>query len=371
MKGLLIGGTAASGPHIVRELQKRNYEVTMYHRGVHEVPEPELEKIEHIHGEPHFAETIEKDLGDRKWDMVVATYGRLRYLADALVGRTPHLVTVGGFPVMKGWMHIRDEHWAEHAGEVVNPGPEDTPYEDPGVDHFVDRMIETEKTIIGHHNAGDYIATHFRYPGVYGPYGIGEGFEWPVIKRVLDRRTQFIIQDSGQVLFTRCAAPNAAHSIAIAIDQPKAAGGQIYHIGDDAQYTRRQWVEMVAKAMNHEFEFVDIPYSIIPPGNTLITGGGAGGRYHRLMDTFKIRHQLGYQDVVSAEDWLKHSVQWVLQNRPDGQPGWDPGNRFDYEEEDRLIAWWKGVQEVAPRSVGERSAFRHPYAHPKRPGDLQ
>jgi nucleoside-diphosphate-sugar epimerase len=367
MRALVIGGTAATGPHIIRELQKRGYDVTIYHRGLHEIPSPDLATIAHIHGEPHFREEIEKDLGDKKWDVVVATYGRLRYLADALVGRTPRLITVGGRAVMKGWIHISDEHWAQHAQEVVNPGPEDTAYEDPGVDHFVDRMIETEQTIMAHHRAGDYVATHFRYATVYGPYGIGEPFEWRIVKRILDGRKRFVIQDGGQNLFTRCAAPNAAYSIALAIDKPEVAGGEIYHIGDNAQYTYKQWVEMIAAAMEHEFEFVNLPFEIVPPGGTVVA---SGHRYHRLMDTHKIRCQLGYNDAVAPQDWVKHTVRWVLENRPDQKDGYDPGEHFDYEAEDALIAWWQDAVARVPQLAEHRASMRHPYPHPKEPGDL-
>ncbi len=53
---LIVGGTAATGLAIVEELKHRGYEVTVYHRGEHEVPG--LADLKHIHGEPHFAETI-------------------------------------------------------------------------------------------------------------------------------------------------------------------------------------------------------------------------------------------------------------------------------------------------------------------------
>ena len=53
----------------MRELQARGYEVAVYHRGVHEAPLPG--DVEHIHGEPHFAEAIARDLGGRCFDEVV------------------------------------------------------------------------------------------------------------------------------------------------------------------------------------------------------------------------------------------------------------------------------------------------------------
>ena len=133
---------------------------------------------------------------------------------------------------------------------------------------------------------------------MYGPHGIA-GFEWRIIRRILDRRTVFVTGDGGQQIATRCAAPNAAHAIGLAIDQPAAAGGQIYNVGDDRQFTFRQWIELVAAAADHHFEFVDIPYALASPGYLSARSAvNGGGRYHRLLSTAKIQRELGYADAV-------------------------------------------------------------------------
>ena len=40
--------------------------------------------VRHIHEDPHFAETLERGLGDETFELVVAQYGRLRVISDAL-----------------------------------------------------------------------------------------------------------------------------------------------------------------------------------------------------------------------------------------------------------------------------------------------
>ncbi len=102
MKALVVGGTGPTGPFIVDGLRARGFEVAIFHRGTHEIPEIGPE-VEHIHGDPHFPETIADALGDRTFDLVVATYGRIRFLAQHFVGRTGRFVSVGGFPVYKGF----------------------------------------------------------------------------------------------------------------------------------------------------------------------------------------------------------------------------------------------------------------------------
>src|SRR3546814_9605476 len=95
---LVVGGSAATGVAFVACLRERGYDVTIYHRGTHELPE--LADLEHIHGDPHHRATIAADLGTRRWDVVVATYGRIRYLDEALANRTGHFVSVSRAPVL-------------------------------------------------------------------------------------------------------------------------------------------------------------------------------------------------------------------------------------------------------------------------------
>jgi nucleoside-diphosphate-sugar epimerase len=68
---LVVGGTGPTGPHVVRGLLDRGHDVTIFHRGTHELPE--LADVEHLHGDPHFRGPIEEALGSHTFDLVVAT----------------------------------------------------------------------------------------------------------------------------------------------------------------------------------------------------------------------------------------------------------------------------------------------------------
>ncbi len=86
MKALIVGGTGPSGPFLANGLIERGYKVTIFHRGTHEILEI-VPEVAHIHGDPHFRETIEAALGDRTFDVVIATYGRIRFVAAARPAR--------------------------------------------------------------------------------------------------------------------------------------------------------------------------------------------------------------------------------------------------------------------------------------------
>ena len=93
--------------------------------------------------------------------------------------------------------------------------------------------------------------------------------------------------------------------------------------------------------------------------------------HHRMMDLFKIKTEISYSDIVSPEEGLRKTVQWLLKNRP--APGDEVEVRlqdpFDYAGEDRLAAAYKeSIQRMAAVPFNIDTSRPHPYAHPKEPG---
>src|SRR6185437_8749619 len=99
---LVIGGTGPSGPFLVSGLRERGFTVTILHRGTHEIPEIPAD-IEHIHTDPHFRETLDPAIAGRKFDVVIATYGRIRVIAEAFAGKTAQFIGIGGVPSYRGY----------------------------------------------------------------------------------------------------------------------------------------------------------------------------------------------------------------------------------------------------------------------------
>jgi len=376
MKALVVGGTGATGPLIIDGLLRRGYEVTMLHRGVHETDIPP--EVEHIHADPHWLESLTEALEGRTFDLALAIYGRLRVTAEGMKGRTPRLISVGGaVAIYKGWMRITERHpqqWFE-----VSPVPikEDHPLATaPGVDHFNERAREAERVVVQAHKEGYYNATHFRYPTVYGPRNVSPQ-EWSIIRRIRDGRKQLIVPGGGTTLVSRGFADNVAHGVLLAVDNPKASAGQIYNIADESlTLTNREWIRLVAQVMNHEFEFIEIPFDMLPPvfadapPPTLFP-------YHQVMDLTKIKQHLAYQDVVPVEKGIELTVRWYSENPipPGAEIEQLLGDPFNYEAEDRLIATYRTAGEKLRQRLRQVPVsdvrFEHPYPHPKKRGDLR
>lgn len=361
---LLVGGTAATGVAIAAELGARGYEVTIYHRGTHEVAS--LGDLEHIHGDPHFRESIAADLAGRQWDITVATYGRTRYLAAELGGRTGHFLMVGGIPAVKPVAGV--------------PMREDDPYAEPAdapaaIADLIPSIVKTERTVLAAGEAGAFNATVVRYPYVYGPHSVVP-MEWHVVKRVMDGRQRWALRGAGLQLQGRCASANAARLIALALEQPDVSSGEIFHAADERQYSFREWIEMVATAAGGEFEFVDVPPAMVPLGSSALpmdaefafTLAADEHLRHSVVSSEKARRLLGYEDAVSPVEWIARTVEFWLAYPPrvDGSGGRLMPEEFDYAAEDLMLAHYDAAVAAAP-PAGVPLARGHAYEHPKAP----
>jgi len=365
MRALVVGGTGPTGPFLVQGLRQRGYEVTMLHRGAHEVPEIPPE-VEHLHADPHFRETLVSALTGRTFDLVIATYGRLRLVAEALWDKTPRFIGVGGIPVYRGAL---EPHVNFPIG-LKTPTPEDAPVAQSEADgRFAYLIAQTEEAVMRGHHTGKYNATMFRYPLVYGPYQVAPP-EWCVIRRILDRRPFMIVPDGGLTLFTRGYAANLAHAVLLAVDQSDVAAGQIYNCGDEHLLSLYQWVEMITHTLEYVWEIVCLPAVIAHPAQPLLPLVQTW--HHCLMDLSKIRRELGYRDLVPIEEALPAVVRWYVEHphEPGGTIEQNLLDPFDYQTEDRLVAAYKGCLQQLAAIPFESKPIYHPYAHPKQPGQL-
>ena len=357
MKALVIGGTGPTGPFVIKGLLGRGYNVTIFHRGTHEVDLPE--SVEHIHGDPHFMETLEQGLGQRTFDLVVSMYGRLRYLARVMKGRTDRFIGIGGLPYE---ILVTGD---DAPGGIPVLIPETAPvFQDIERNKFLYLMAHSEQVVMEAHEEGYYKATMLRYPSlVYGPRQLGPK-EWSIIRRILDGRKQIIVPDGGLSLDTRAYTGNAAQAVLLAVDKPEISAGQIYNVGDEKVMSLREWIHIIADTMDCELEFLSLPYAVTQPSYAY-----AGRGHHLVMDTTKIKTELAYQDLLPAEEALQRTVKWYLDNplERNGDMEQRLGDPFDYTVEDKLI---KAYREIVPElqelgSVGYQ--WRHIYDHPDKP----
>jgi nucleoside-diphosphate-sugar epimerase len=364
---LLIGGAGPTGPHVAKGLVDRGYELTLMNRGLHTAPG--LPPHELIKADPHFRETIDEALKGKSFDLIVAAYGRTRFIAEAVVGKCGQFISVGGAPAYLGCL----APWKMKPYGTRLPLIETDGLADDeacaGDDHpavrFSHLVWETEQLIMDRHASRSYSATHFRYPLIYGPRQPSPP-EWTIVRRVLDGRKHVILADGGLEILCRCAARNAAEFVLLAVDHAQIAAGQIYNCADGHQWTYRQWAEEIVSVMGGDMEMFSMPSRLAIPARSLMTIMPAST--HLMLDTTKARTELGYTDVVEPRSALKDVIDWLMAN-PIADDAYGPDS-FNYAAEDRLMeAYLRAVEEVERTAPFPAPEAAHIYAHPKTPGE--
>jgi hypothetical protein len=167
------------------------------------------------------------------------------------------------------------------------------------------------------------------------------------VKRILDERPHIIVPDDGLSLQTYGYSANLAHAVLLGVDQPDTAAGQIYNCADDEILSVRQVVELIAAEFDHGWEIVSMPWDLAKPARPLIS---QPLQTHRMLDLGKIRHELGYRDVVPARKAIPAYARLLAQEppTPGGTEEFALTDPFDYAAEDKLIAGWKRALESMP-----------------------
>ena len=366
MKILMIGGAGVTGSVIVHKLLEQGCEVTVLGRG--QRPLPAARGLKQLVADPYAKDSLPPVLAGLTFDAAIATYGRLRYVAQALVGHTTRLVSVGGAaPIYQGW----GDMMAPNPWETTSPTPlflgEDHPLASaPTEDRFSLAVRKTESDVMELHRQGALNVTHFRYPLVYGPNNICPA-EWGLVRRAREKRQRLIVPGGGLTLVSRGYSENVAHGVLLALQQPRASAGQVYNICDVEVLHNRQWLDTLSRLLGHPFEAIDIPFACLPAGFRA-TPPQLLYRHHCVMSTQKLQQQLGYRDVVSVEEALQRTVHWYQQHplAAGDVAEQNLGDPFDYAYEDALIALWQNQREDFARAAARLPApqviWKHPYA---------
>jgi nucleoside-diphosphate-sugar epimerase len=361
MRALVIGGTGPTGPFVVNGLLERGYRVSLLNRGTREAPEIPR-SVERIVGDPHFLETLREALGKRRFDLIVAMYGRMRHIAELAGEHAERLITIGGSPEFRG---LWQPELLFPRGQQT-PLPEDAPRVESEAEFRFGWLARiSEDAVMAQHAAGRYHGVHLRYPLIYGPRQ-PMPTEWWVMRRILDGRRHIVLADGGLTLFVRGYSGNMAHAVLLAVDRPEIAGGKIYNCGDVRQFTIAQWVEAIGRAMGAELEVISVPAEYAYPARDLTIRPKHS--HHHLFDLFKLRCELGYADKVEPLEALSRTVRWYLDNRPAETAEQRADYAVHYRTEDEMARIYADFRARLAAVEHVDRAFTHPYPHPAAPG---
>jgi nucleoside-diphosphate-sugar epimerase len=326
MRVLIIGGTSFIGPHVVAALLRSGHEITVYHRGHHEPQLPTA--VRHIHdpwaGVPvlHFPSALTDPPPDVVLHMFAVGEEDARAAVARFSGVARRLVVVSSGDVYLAYGRLLGtEPGPPQPVPLVESAPLRSilyPYRHAAAGpadwtHHYEKIL-VERSVLG---AASIRGTVLRLPAVYGP---GDPYRRlrPYIKRMQDGRPAILLESAHTAWrWTHGYVENVAQAIALAVMDERSAG-EVYNIGEADTPTVGQRVRQIGAAMEWDGSVISLERSQLPPH----LRAPYQPQQDLVLDTGKLRKQLGYAEPVSPVEALGRTVAWERANpSPAGDPG--------------------------------------------------
>lgn len=330
MRVLMIGGMGFLGRRVAHRLAQRGHDLILLHPD--DLNLPEGLSAEQIQGSrleiDQHRDAIRKARADAAIDLLPWGESDTRRVANTLNGLVGRGVHLSSADVYRAWSVFLEGGRPEPLPLSENAPLRETrfPYtgRHPGMVDY--DKIEVERAVLAAHFEKKYPGVILRLPLVYGP-GDQSRRIWPMLRRMRDRRPVLLISEvEAAWLCHRAFVDDAAFAVALALETP-ASAGQVYNVGSLATHNTAGWARALGEALgwHGEIQMVSsdlVPVDLCPHGHY---------EQHILLDTARIRRELGYYDLNDPTQALVQTVEWHLQNAPSDLPP------IDYSKEDATM----------------------------------
>ena len=329
MRILIIGGTGMTGPFIVRNLAAAGHDVWVFHRSSADKSSA-LKNIIHLQGDKAELPAWRDRISDLRLDVVAHMVAYTREEAElfvaTLAGVVPRSVMISSGDVYRAYGRLCKT-------EPGDPEPIPLREDAPLRDRLSLRGDQYDKIAVERiaQSRPEFPCTILRYPAVYGP-GDGQHRLHGWVQRMDDRRPFILMgRKHSESKFPYGYVENVAAAAALALTRPEAAG-RIYNVGEPDAPSRADWVRRIGHALGWEGKLVLVPDQRLP--SHLAEGieyGQVDYRQDMVLDTSRIRRELGYAEVEPLEKCLAQAITWERNH-----PGPHDPKKFDYAAEDAL-----------------------------------
>jgi nucleoside-diphosphate-sugar epimerase len=337
MRVVVIGGTNFIGPHLVATLHGAGHEVIVYHRGHHE---PELPPgVRHVHslraGIPvlHFPSELSDPPPDVVLHMFPVGEDDMRAAIARFAGVARRMVALSSGDVYRAYGRVLG---TEPGPAEPVPLDEDAPLREalypyrhlaagPADWTFHYEKILVERAVMSHPSLR---GTVLRLPAVYGPRDPYRRLR-PHIKRMDDHRPAILLESAqAEWRWTHGYVENVAQAIALAVIDNRAAG-RIYNVGEAETPTVAERVRYIGELAGWKGEIVPLASEKLPSH----LRSPYEPRQDLVVDTSRLRDELGFTEVHSMEEGLRRTIEWEHANSP---ASGDPGG-VEYAAEDAML----------------------------------
>jgi nucleoside-diphosphate-sugar epimerase len=317
MRVLILGGTRFIGPPVVRCLVEQGHSVTVFHRGVSIAQLPL--GVRSILGDRNnlyvFRSTFEKLAPDVVLDMYAMCEQDSLAATRVLSGIAGRFVAVSSIDVYRAYsVLLGSEEGAPEPMPLVEDSPLRTrlyPHREPdtkledlayGYDKIpMERVVLTQPNLSG---------TVIRLPMVYGSGDFRHRF-YPFLRRVDSGRPGIVLPESiAQWQGAWGYIENVALAIALTVIDERAAG-RVYHVADLEPINELERLKRLAAIVGWPGRFIVVPDAQVSAWSPPINFA-----QHWMVDSTRIRQELGYIEAVSIQESLQRTVAWQRANPP-------------------------------------------------------
>ena len=323
MKVLIIGGTAFTGPYIVRGLLELGHEVTLFHRGhsplrLHGVTEILGDKGELVAQKAAFQRLSP--------DVIIHMTALTREDAEVFVStftgiaKRALVISSGDVYLAYGRMHGTEPGppealpLYETSPLRLQLGPEGQAYNKTAVESVVCSEPRLPVTVL-------------RFSAIYGPGDHQRRFS-EFFRRIADRRPGIIIGESdAHFRFSHAYCENAANAVMLAATSSNAAN-RVYNVAERDTPTGVERLRRISSALGWDGRIVVVPDANLPQH---LRRPPIHVEQDLVIDSTRIRDELGYSELVDDDEAIRRTYAWQVANPlPNGAIP-------DYETEDRLL----------------------------------
>ncbi len=298
MRVLVLGGTEFTGPFVVRELLHDGHDVVVFHRGNHE--HPLTSDARHVHGDFEAFEAHLPELRALQPQVVVDMRAFRREEGRRVLG----FKGVAERAVVASSADVYRAYGRLHRTEPGPPDPvpltEESPLREVVIKEHYDKVgVEHEARA-----DADFPVTVLRLPSIHGP---GDYLHrlCDYVRKMDDGEPRIELDPgAAQWRWVRGYVEDVAHAIVLAATDERASG-HTYNVADPVAFTETEWVQRIAAVHGWQGELALVTRE---PEWDL--------RQDYVVDSSRIRRELGYSEIVDAAEALRRTIEWERANPP-------------------------------------------------------
>jgi nucleoside-diphosphate-sugar epimerase len=307
-----VGGTRFIGHTAARASVERGHDVCLLHRGRHR---NEVAGARSVHVDRADPQSLCAALAREKPEVVIDTRAMTRPEAEVSalalkILRCPAVVlssqdVYAQFGRLNGLPAPEPETLVGEDAPLTVPFPFRGLAEHEGGEDYDKK--EVERVFVEALGDGVPGVSILRLPAVYGPRD--EKRRFGQVVDALDRGERVLpCQDGASIRWSHAHVRDAAHAIVLAAEQVKD-GPRVYNVGEQDPPTMRERAAAIAKSMGVSIAWEE--------REELPAKFGSYGRLPNdfVVDTARIRAELGYAEVTSQAGRVDSLVEWLRASR--------------------------------------------------------